>query len=352
MRQMNVVRGRSRLTSSGSPAEHRAAGRPRLQLEFSSAGRRRSVEPVVLATSGDPREPSSYYIEVLFKALSEAVAAEGVPSALGTIDRDAKSLKLRLDEAFEVDLAVAIGAAKETPKGYAPLVPLLKAWTRKTADSRRIFISHVLDATLDPLTWRTAHEDVGPRPAVNVFLLVPGNHDTTAADDPLDIAIVYRGAGRAGEEVEELAAAMTPDVPVPTPPVVLQARRNAEARTALLEEFGALTAAEVADLAGSEAKNTSALAGRWRREGRLLAVTHHGTLFYPGFQFDSSGKPKPVIAGALQYLGSPDVTDWQRALWFTSANGWLGGRRPVDVLDDEGDAVVAAARDALREPVG
>jgi len=306
----------------------------------------------------DAAELSSFYIEVFFKAVSVAVAAEGATSAIGALGTgraDAKSLKLRLSQALDLDLASSLGEAKNTPKAYAPLVRLLKSWTKKSDDSRRLLIEHVLDATLDPLTWRTADEDVGPRPRVNVLLVVPGSYAATTIVDPLqdiDIAVVYRGAARAGEEVEELAAAMTPDITIPTPPVVLQARRNAEARAAMLEEFGALTAAEVADLAGSEAKNTSALAGRWRREGRLLAVEHHGTVYYPGFQFDSSGKPRPEIAGVLRYLSSPDVTPWQQALWFTSANGWLGGRRPVDLLDDEGDAVVAAGKDALREPVG
>ena len=307
---------------------------------------------------GDAAEFSSFYIEVFFRAISAAVAAEGATSAvhaLGSGHTDAKSLKLRLSQALDLDLASSLGEAKNTPKGYAPLVRLLKSWTKKSADSRRLLIEHVLDATLDPLTWRTAHEDVGPRPRVDVRLVVPGSYAATTSVDPpqdIDIAVVYRGAMRAAEEVEDLTAAMTPDISIPTPPVVLQARRNAEARAALLEEFGALTASEVADLAGSEAKNTSALAGRWRREGRLLAVEHHGTVYYPGFQFDGFGKPRPEIADVLQYLSSPDVTPWQQALWFTSANGWLGGRRPVDLLDDEGNAVVAAAKDALREPVG
>jgi hypothetical protein len=306
----------------------------------------------------DAAEFSSLYIEVFFKAVSAAVAAEGATSAigpLGTGRADATSLKLRLSQALDRDLASSLGEAKSTPKGYAPLVRLLKSWTKKSDDSRRLLIEHVLDATLDPLTWRTAHEDVGPRPTVNVVLVVPGSYAATTTADPLediDIAVVYRGAARAAEEVEELAKAMTPDVAIPTPPVVLQARRNAEARAAMLEEFGALTAAEVADLAGSEAKNTSALAGRWRREGRLLAVEHHGTLYYPGFQFDRSGKPRPEIADILRYLRSPDVTSWQQALWLTSANGWLGGRRPVDLLDDESHAVIGAAEAAFREPVG
>ena len=306
----------------------------------------------------DAAEPSSFYIEVFFKAVSAAVAAEGATSAIDAVTTgrpDAKSLELRLSEALDVDLAISLGEAENTPKGYAPLVRLLKSWTKKSGNSRRLLIEHVLDATLDPLTWRTAHEDVGPRPKVDVRLVLPGSYAATTTVDPLqdiDIAVVYRGAARAAEEVDELAEAMTPDVAIPTPPVVLQARRNAEARAAMLEEFGALTAAEVADLAGSEAKNTSALAGRWRREGRLLAVEHHGTVYYPGFQFDSSGKPRPEIAWVLRYLSSPDVTPWQQALWFTSANGWLGGHRPVDLLDDNRDAVVAAAEEALREPVG
>lgn len=361
---MSTARPRSRLTSAGSAGEHRPFGRPRLQLEFSSAGRRRSIEPYVLvmhSLGGDPddaAELSSFYIEVFFKAVSAAVAAEGATSAISALRSGragAKSLKLRLSQALDVDLASSLGEAKNTPEGYAPLVRLLKSWTKKSDDSRRLLIEHVLDATLDPLTWRTAHEDVGPRPRVNVLLVVPGSYAATTSVDPvhdIDIAVVYRGAARAAEEVEELAAAMTPDITIPTPPVVLQARRNAEARAAMLEEFGALTASEVADLAGSEAKNTSALAGRWRREGRLLAVEHHGTVYYPGFQFDSSGKPRHEIADVLRHLSSPDVTPWQQALWFTSANGWLGGRRPVDLLDDERDAIIAAAKDALREPVG
>jgi hypothetical protein len=296
----------------------------------------------------------SFFIEVVFTRVSEAIAAEGASSALGG-HADVERLKLRFAEALDADLVTSLDQAKNTPRDYAPLVRLLKAWAKKSSDSRRLLLDHVVDATLDPVVWHTAYEDVGPRPSVTMILVVPGGYARATSVEPLpdvDVAVVFRGSRRAAEEVEDLTAAMTPDVLVPTPPVVLQARRNAEARTSMLEEFGALTAAEVADLAGSEAKNTSALAGRWRREGRLLAVEHHGTLYYPGFQFDSAGKPKPVIAGVLRYLGSQDVSPWQQALWFTTANGWLGGRRPADLLDDDGDAVIAAAQDALREPVG
>jgi hypothetical protein len=183
----------------------------------------------------DPDEAAelpSFYIEVFFKAISAAVTAEGAASAidaLGTGRPDAKSLKFRLDQALDLDLASSLGEAKNTPQGYASLVRLLKSWTKKSDDSRRLLIEHVLDTTLDPFTWRTAHEDVGPRPRVNVHLVVPGSYAATTSVDPvrdIDIAVVYRGAARAAEEVEDLAAAMTPDIAIPTPPVVLQARLN------------------------------------------------------------------------------------------------------------------------------
>jgi hypothetical protein len=44
------------------------------------------------------------------------------------------------------------------------------------------------------------------------------------------------------------------------------------------------------------------------------------------------------------------IGGWELAMWFTSSNQQLDGRRPVDDLDEEPERVVAAAR-ALGEPV-
>jgi hypothetical protein len=298
----------------------------------------------------------SYSIGLFLEAVSAAVATEGILSVYAERAERPSGIEARISQAFDVDLRVSLDEARKLRfANHIALVRLLKSWTKKSGESRRVLMDHVLDATLDPLTWRVALEDVGPRPHVSIALFVPGSFAHGAETKPLhdvDIAVVYRGAPRAAEEIDDLATAMAPEIALPTPPVVLQARRNAEARTALLSEFGALTAAQVAELAGSDAKNTSALAGRWRREGRLVAVEHHGTVYYPGFQFDSDGRPKPTVGQVLHHLSDPSMTPWQQALWFTTANGWLGGRRPVDLLDDEGDAVVAAAGEALREPVG
>ena len=134
---------------------------------------------------------------------------------------------------------------------------------------------------------------------------------------------------------------------VPSPTAVLQARRNAEARDQLISEFGGYSSAEVAERAGSQAKNRAALAHRWKQEGRIFSVLHHGAEIFPGFQFDEDGQPLEVIREviAAAFGGSP----WGMALWFISHDGWLGGRRPVDLLTSDPAAVALAAR---REAAG
>jgi hypothetical protein len=128
---------------------------------------------------------------------------------------------------------------------------------------------------------------------------------------------------------------------------VLQLRQNAEARVQFLNEFRALTSKEVAELAGSRAKNQAALANRWKGEGRIFAVEAGGETLFPAFQFrEQDSQPRPEIAKVLTALGASKSSGWQTALWFTGRNGWLGGKRPVDLLKSDPEAVVEAA---LRE---
>jgi hypothetical protein len=157
-----------------------------------------------------------------------------------------------------------------------------------------------------------------------------------------------------GQTGDRLIDALMPEsIAVPTPAAVLQARRNAEARSALLAEFGALRSQDVADLAESRASNRAALANRWRTENRVVAVPVGDELLYPGFQFNAEGKPKPAIGPTIDLLRSdPHTTDWQMALWFVTPTSWLGATRPVDLLDDDPDAVISAARREVSDIAG
>lgn len=147
------------------------------------------------------------------------------------------------------------------------------------------------------------------------------------------------------QEMSRMIESMTPPMTVPLPVQVLQARRNAQARMAMLQEFGAVTSAELGELAGSRASNKAALAHRWKADGRIFAVTHQGTTYFPGFQFAPNGQPLDVIAEVLTIL-EPILGGWELALWFGSANGWLGGKRPVDFLTDAPRVLDAARREA------
>jgi len=146
-----------------------------------------------------------------------------------------------------------------------------------------------------------------------------------------------------------LTESLLPDAPLPSSDKILQARRNAAARWHLLQEFGAFSSDQIADLR-SRAKNRHALANRWRNEGRIFAVEYRGQLLHPAFQFDpETFDPLPVISDALKALPRQDMSPWEIGLWWTADNGWLDGTRPVDVLDDQPEAVVQAAA-KLAEP--
>jgi hypothetical protein len=144
-------------------------------------------------------------------------------------------------------------------------------------------------------------------------------------------------------QLEQLVEQMTPELSLPTEPNLRQARRNAEARTQLLQEFGALTGEQIGE-EHSQAQNRHALAARWRKEGRIFGVHYRGQTLYPAFQFDAvSGEVKPSIRNVLAQMPRDRMSEWESALWWTAANGWLRGRRPADVLDDEPEGVATAA---------
>jgi len=127
-----------------------------------------------------------------------------------------------------------------------------------------------------------------------------------------------------------------------------QAARNAAARQSLLAEFGALTGAEVAKRLArkpqdKEPRLSSREIDRWKRDRRVFTVPHEGRSLYPLFQFDEEGHPRPVVAEILTSIAQQS-RGWELALWFISNNGWLGGRRPVDLLKTDPAAVSEAAR--------
>ncbi|MHB8451664.1 MAG: hypothetical protein ACYDAQ_14655 [Mycobacteriales bacterium] len=118
----------------------------------------------------------------------------------------------------------------------------------------------------------------------------------------------------------------------PAPAVLDQARRNIALQVGLLEEFGAVSAAELAELTRSRALRPATVVDNWRRAGKIVAVRWHGDTLVPGFLVTDDAVPDPVAKPALRILHDQGFSDWQAALWWVVPARALDGARPVDLL--------------------
>lgn len=125
-------------------------------------------------------------------------------------------------------------------------------------------------------------------------------------------------------------------------PRVLQLHRQAELRADFLRRFETLTSAQIAALGGSSARNASALANRWKKEGKIFAVSVGRADRFPAFQFGDDGKPLAVVAEVIDAFEGE--SEWTVALWLAAPSGWLNGLAPLDVLRTDPAGVAEAAR--------
>lgn len=126
------------------------------------------------------------------------------------------------------------------------------------------------------------------------------------------------------------------------------AHRLAVRYARVLNEFGYVTAEQLAEANQSRAANRHALADNWKKRRQVFAVRHRDASgrareVFPLFQFEGH-QPIKAVQAVLEAFGE-SKSPWKLALWFTSNNGWLPGQaRPVDLLATAADAVVDAAR--------
>jgi hypothetical protein len=130
-----------------------------------------------------------------------------------------------------------------------------------------------------------------------------------------------------------------------SPTRLIEAEMKASAITQILQSGDLITASQVARLAGYSATNPSSQPNRWKKAGLLFAVQHKGTDYYPLYALDprNSYKPYPAVASVISTLKDKDP--WGLAFWFASLNGYLGGKRPQDLLATHPDRILLAAED-------
>jgi len=137
-------------------------------------------------------------------------------------------------------------------------------------------------------------------------------------------------------------------LPIPVPEMaVREAITIRKARAEVLESAEWLPAAQLATLAGMSPVNPNSQPSRWKRDGRIFSIKPLGSVeLFPAYGLDPLKGFRPIRELAEIITILKDQKDgWGLAYWFSSLNGFLGGRRPQDVLSKAPGEVVAAAAD-------
>ena len=127
-----------------------------------------------------------------------------------------------------------------------------------------------------------------------------------------------------------------------------QVKKNVIARADFLEsdDGSSYTSGEIHRLNGSTAENQAALASNWRNKKRIFSIDHKGKIYYPKFQFDDHGKPRKVIAEIIKIFDE-DNPGWQLALWFTTPNAVLEGKKPVELIESNPEDIIKAIKEEV-----
>ena len=82
----------------------------------------------------------------------------------------------------------------------------------------------------------------------------------------------------------------------------------------------------------------------WARCRFIFTIMHEGVTLYPTYGIVRCGlyvSPKPMMMSIIDTL---KIDDWDLALWFCSSCAMLDGRRPMDVIHFDPQAVWEAAK--------
>ncbi|UEC01670.1 hypothetical protein [Burkholderia vietnamiensis] len=201
-----------------------------------------------------------------------------------------------------------------------------------------------------PREVRNRLDEVKAERVIVVPLAHAGVHQADLLAQVLATLVSFVGEALREQNEQTLKALVNAFVPKapPTPTLLKEAAMLVRSRKAVLEGADWLTAAKVAELAGLSPTNPSTQPNKWKREHRIFAIHHNGIDYFPGYGLDPEAgwRPRKTLKSVLEVFG--DKKDgWGLAYWFLSANSFLGGRRPQDVLAIESERVVAAAQDEV-----
>lgn len=115
------------------------------------------------------------------------------------------------------------------------------------------------------------------------------------------------------------------------------------AKQKVLSATSWFTEAELASLTGVPSLDLRA----WKETKMIFSVLHERVELFPVYGFTDDGLQPLAGLQAILMLLAWRKDDWGMAYWFAGANGYLGGKRPQDVLRINPDEVLLAAEDEL-----
>lgn len=151
------------------------------------------------------------------------------------------------------------------------------------------------------------------------------------------------------DKISGLVSMLIPQKPA-SPGILREAKLLAKGKTRILHSGDWMTAQEVVELAQFKTVNARAQPAKWKRAGKIFALRHEGIDYFPAYGLDplTGYRPRHDVAEVVTILGRKK-DGWGMALWFGSSNSMLAGKLPKDVLKDDPEAVVEAARDEVFE---
>lgn len=122
----------------------------------------------------------------------------------------------------------------------------------------------------------------------------------------------------------------------------IQVRMRAKAVELVMNGTSWLTATELFAELPKKPSNAHTVLARWLEQGRIFAMEKSGVRIYPRYAFDAMVEPVPLLKEVLKVLAGR--SPFQTASWFESPSNYLDGKRPREVLETNGLAVVTAAQ--------
>jgi hypothetical protein len=132
---------------------------------------------------------------------------------------------------------------------------------------------------------------------------------------------------------------------------VAQGQMLKDAKSFILASGEFRTVSDLAKLLQIDGQRLAQQLNAWKNSGEIFSIPgENGSELFPVFALDSGGGLQvfSAIPKALQIF-EDKVSRWAIAGWFIAACSYLDDQAPKELLEEDPDWVIAAARDAIDE---